>query len=184
MQKHWLRNLAVVVCVGMALVGCSTTSKKAPAPGSLPANEQPTVTAPPQSEGEISRAVDAEGNPINPQTGQPLGRVIYFAYDKAVLQPESLALLEQHAAFLRGNPDRRVLIEGNTDERGTREYNLALGERRADAVRTFLISAGVHRSQIDVVSYGEERPADPGHDEAAWAKNRRAVLVYLATQSQ
>jgi peptidoglycan-associated lipoprotein len=182
MQKHWLGNLAVVVCVGLVLVGCSSTGKKGQAPGSLPANEQPEVTAPPQAEGEISRSVDAEGNPINPQTGMPLGRVIYFAYDKAVLPPESLALLEQHAAFLRASPERRVLIEGNTDERGTREYNLALGERRADAVRTFLISAGVRRSQIDVVSYGEERPADPGHDETAWAKNRRAVLVYLPPQ--
>ena len=71
-----------------------------------------------------------------------------------------------------------MTIDGFTDERGTREYNLALGERRADAVATFLVSQGVRRSQIDVVSYGEERPADPGHCEAAWAKNRRAELVY------
>jgi len=177
MQHHWLRNLAAVAFVGLVLVGCSSTGKKAQTPGSLPADEQPSVTAPP-SEGEISRSVDAEGNPINPQTGMPLGRIIYFGYDKAVLPPESLPLLELHAAFLRNNPDRRVLIEGNTDERGTREYNLALGERRSDAVRTFLVSTGVRRSQVDTVSYGEERPADAGHDEAAWAKNRRAVLVY------
>jgi peptidoglycan-associated lipoprotein len=179
MQVQSFRNLATVLVVGMFLVACSSTGKKAQTPDSLPADEQPSVTAPPQSDGEISRSVDMDGNPINPQTGMALGRIIYFAYDKAVLPPESLALLEQHAAYLRANPDRRVMIEGNTDERGTREYNLALGERRADSVRTFLVSAGVRRSQIDVVSYGEERPADPGHDEAAWAKNRRAVLIYL-----
>ena len=177
MQHHWLRNLAVVVFAGLVIAGCSSTAKKA-TPGSLPSDEQPSVTAPPQSEGEISRSVDAEGNPLNPQTGMPLGRIIYFAYDKAVLPPEALPLLELHAAFLRNNPDRRVMIEGNTDERGTREYNLALGERRADSVRTFMVSTGVRRSQVDTVSYGEERPADPGHDEAAWAKNRRAVLLY------
>jgi peptidoglycan-associated lipoprotein len=177
MQHQWFRNLAAVVCIGLAIAGCSSTGKKGAA-GSLPADEQPSVTAPPQSEGEISRAVDAEGNPLNPQTGMPLGRIIYFGYDKAVLPPESLPLLEMHAAFLSSSPNRRVMIEGNTDERGTREYNLALGERRADAVRTFLVSAGVRRSQIDTVSFGEERPDDPGHDEAAWSKNRRAVLVY------
>ena len=108
----------------------------------------------------------------------PLGRAFYFDLDKAVLRPEALALLELHASFLRDNADRRALIEGHTDERGTREYNLALGERRADSVRTFLVSSGVNRSQLETVSYGEERPIDPGHTEAAWAKNRRAEIVY------
>ena len=178
MKHHWLYNVAGIVCVALVLSACSSTSKKGQTPGSLPADEQPSVSAPPQPDGEISRSMDAEGNPLNPQTGMALGRIVYFAYDKAVLPPESLALLELHANFLRNNPDRRVLIDGNTDERGTREYNLALGERRADSVRTFLVSVGVRRSQVDTVSYGEERPADPGHDEAAWAKNRRAILVY------
>ena len=179
MQKHWLGKLAVVVCVGLVMVGCSSTGKKGgQAQGSLPANEQPSVTAPPQAEGEISRSVDAEGNPINPQTGMPLGRVIYFAYDKAVLPPESLALLEQHAAFLRANPDRRVLIEGNTDERGTREYNLALGERRAISARQFMSLLGASGQQMRTLSYGEERPAALGNNEEAWALNRRVVIIY------
>jgi len=177
MQHHWLRNLAVIVLAGLVLAACSSSGKKG-AQEPLPGNEQPTVTAPAQSDSEISRAVDANGNPINPQTGQPLTRVFYFDYDKSNLQPEALAILELHAAFLKASPDRRVTIDGYTDERGTREYNLALGERRAEAVATFLVSQGVRRSQIDVVSYGEERPADPGHTEAAWAKNRRAELVY------
>ncbi|MCX7063741.1 MAG: peptidoglycan-associated lipoprotein Pal [Proteobacteria bacterium] len=177
MQRNWLRNLSVVAFAALVLVGCSSTGKKAAQTGPLPGDEQPEVTAPGQSDSEISR-VDAEGNPINPQTGMPLSRVFYFDYDKAMLQPDSLAVLELHAVFLKNNSDRRVVIDGFTDERGTREYNLALGERRAESVATFLVSQGVRRSQIDVVSYGEERPADPGHSEAAWAKNRRAELVY------
>jgi peptidoglycan-associated lipoprotein len=178
MQHHWLRNLAVVVLIGLVIGGCAGAGKKKGAQEPLPGNEQPEVTAPAQSDSEISRSVDASGNPINPQTGQPLTRVFYFDYDKATLQPDALAVLELHAQFLRAATDRRVTVDGFTDERGTREYNLALGERRADAVATFLVSNGVRRSQIDVVSYGEERPADPGHTEAAWAKNRRAELVY------
>jgi len=177
MQHHWFRNLSVVAFAALVLVGCSSTGKKEAQTGPLPGNEQPEVTAPAQSDSEISR-VDGEGNPINPQTGMPLSRVFYFDYDKAMLQPDSLAILELHAGFLKNNSDRRVVIDGFTDERGTREYNLALGERRAESVATFLVSQGVRRSQIDVVSYGEERPADAGHSEAAWAKNRRAELVY------
>lgn len=178
MRHLGLRSLAVVALATLVLVGCSSKGKKEPHPEPLPGNEQPTVTAPAQSDSEISRSVDESGNPINPQTGMPLSRVFYFEYDKAVLQPDSLAILELHGAFLRNSPDRRVVIDGFTDERGTREYNLALGERRAESVRTFLESTGVRRSQIDVVSYGEERPADADHSEAAWAKNRRAELVY------
>ncbi len=177
MRHHSLRNLAGLVFIGLVLVGCSSAAKK-PHPEPLPGSEQPEVTAPAQPDSEISRSVDAGGNPINPQTGTALTRVFYFDYDKATLQPEALAILELHAAFLRNSPDKRVTIDGFTDERGTREYNLALGERRADVVATFLTSQGVRRSQIDVVSYGEERPADPGHTQAAWAKNRRAELVY------
>jgi len=178
MLHHRFRNLAAIVFTGLVLVGCSSAGKKEQRPEPLPGSEQPGVTAPAQSDSEIGRSVDASGNPINPQTGAALTRVFYFDYDKATLQSESLAVLELHAVFLRNNADRRVTIDGFTDERGTREYNLALGERRADAVATFLVSQGVRRSQIDVVSYGEERPADPGHSEAAWAKNRRAELVY------
>ena len=94
------------------------------------------------------------------------------------LGPEVLSGLEVHAEILKRNPDKSVVVEGHCDERGTREYNLALGERRASVVVAFLESSGVRSGQIDMVSYGEERPADPGHDSAAWEKNRRAILNY------
>ncbi|MYF11350.1 MAG: peptidoglycan-associated lipoprotein Pal, partial [Gammaproteobacteria bacterium] len=101
-----------------------------------------------------------------------------FELDRAVIDQADLAALELHARVLMDNPRRRVMVEGHCDERGTREYNLALGERRSDAVSSFLKAAGVPASRIETVSYGEERPEDPGHTEAAWSRNRRAVMIY------
>jgi len=98
---------------------------------------------------------------------------IYFDFDKSELKPAAQETLTKKAAWLRAHPNYNVNIEGHCDERGTNEYNLALGERRADAASKFLIALGVSRDRITTVSYGEERPADTGHNESAWAKNRR-----------
>jgi len=98
---------------------------------------------------------------------------IYFDYDKADLKPEAQAVLESKAKFLSANSSYSVTIEGNCDERGTNEYNLALGERRADAAKKFLASLGVSEGRITTVSYGEEKPVASGHDESAWSQNRR-----------
>lgn len=105
-------------------------------------------------------------------------KVIYFDYDVAELRSEFIDTLRAHAEYLVRNPGAMVTIEGHCDERGSREYNVALGERRANAVQRFFETEGVPSSQISTVSYGEERPEDYGHSEAAWAMNRRAVLVY------
>jgi peptidoglycan-associated lipoprotein len=165
---------AALIAVAFALYGCKSSAKQEPP--AQPEDTGAVSTAAPV--GGVTSEVDAMGNPIDPATGTPLARVFYFEYDRAVLRPDALTALEGHASYLRGHPDRRAMVEGHCDERGTREYNLALGERRGEAVRTFLVSSGVSRSQIEVVSYGEERPADPGHSEAAWAANRRAELIY------
>ncbi|MFH0844393.1 MAG: peptidoglycan-associated lipoprotein Pal, partial [Pseudomonadota bacterium] len=98
---------------------------------------------------------------------------IYFEFDKSDLKPEAQANLKKKAEWLRANTKFSILIEGNCDERGTNEYNLALGERRASAAKNFLISMGVSKDRISTISYGEEKPADPGQNEKAWAKNRR-----------
>lgn len=103
--------------------------------------------------------------------------VFYFQYDSSDLQPDSMRALDVHAHDLQQN-GKRVVLEGNTDERGTREYNMALGERRGNAVKNYLTMQGVSPSQLEVVSYGKERPAVSGHDEAAWAKNRRVELKF------
>ena len=98
---------------------------------------------------------------------------IYFDYNKADLKSETQATLEKKAKFLQANSSYSVRIEGNCDERGTNEYNLALGDRRADAAKKFLNSLGISADRINTISYGEEKPVDTGHDEAAWSKNRR-----------
>ncbi|WP_193017147.1 peptidoglycan-associated lipoprotein Pal [Proteus sp. FME41] len=104
--------------------------------------------------------------------------IVYFGFDKYDISSDYANLLDAHAGFLRANPSVRITVEGHADERGTPEYNIALGERRANAVKMYLQGKGVSADQLSIVSYGKEKPAVLGHDEAAYAKNRRAVLAY------
>lgn len=180
-----LRGLLAVLSVTFLLTllaGCGTTEPEpVMAPPEEPTEmppadmteqpEEPEVVAPQPAD------QDAFGNPLD-EFGNPVARTVHFDFDESVLKENDIPVLRLHAAFLRKYPDRTIVVEGNCDERGTREYNLALGERRADSVQTFLIANGVMRGQIETVSYGEERPVDPAHDEVAWAKNRRADIVY------
>lgn len=103
---------------------------------------------------------------------------VYFDFDKYNIRSDFAALLDQHSAFLRANASISIVIEGHADERGTPEYNIALGERRANAVKSYLQSRGVAANQISIVSYGKEKPAVLGHSSEAHAKNRRAIIVY------
>lgn len=105
-------------------------------------------------------------------------RVVHFDLDSSDIQQNDYATLNAHASYLAQNGAAHLTLIGNTDERGTREYNMALGERRAKSVQTYLLTNGAHANQIDVVSYGKEKPVDDGHDEAAWAKNRRVEIDY------
>jgi peptidoglycan-associated lipoprotein len=105
-------------------------------------------------------------------------QTVYFDFDRSSIKSEFYPVLDKHAAFLMKNMDQKVVIEGHTDQRGTPEYNIALGERRAKAVETYLLNAGVSSSQITVVSYGEEKPAVMGSSEYAFAQNRRGIVVY------
>ena len=104
--------------------------------------------------------------------------VIYFDFDSFVVKPEFQSVVESHARFLRASQARKVMLEGHTDERGGREYNLALGQKRAEAVRRSLGLLGVGDAQVEAVSFGEEKPAATGADEGAWAKNRRVEFKY------
>ena len=106
-----------------------------------------------------------------------IGNTVYFGYDSSALSADAEATLMRQAAFLNANPAVTVTLEGHCDERGTREYNLALGERRGSAARDFLLAQGVDSARIRVVSYGKERPAAAGSNESSWAKNRRAATV-------
>jgi peptidoglycan-associated lipoprotein len=163
-----------------ALAACASHSKTPPAAPIPPpsASAQPPgryMAEPP--EGEVSRG------PL-PGTEQDfvinVGDRVYFDFSQAQIRPDAEPVLVGQALWLERYPDVRVRIEGNCDERGTREYNFALGARRADAVREFLIDHGVNGGRITTISYGKERPTDPGHDEQAWAKTRNAHTAVVS----
>ena len=135
-----------------------------------PLEEGPDVRA---MQGEGAEGTDIAGGALGTGEGGPLAD-IHFDYDSAALSDEARAILEKHALWLQGHRDVKVTVEGHCDERGTVEYNLALGEQRARAARDYLVSLGVAAERLRIVSYGKERPLDPGNDEAAWARNRRA----------
>ena len=117
-------------------------------------------------------------DPLNDPNSPLAKRSIYFDFDSYAVRDDYQPLLQQHAQYLKSHPDRHVLIQGNTDERGTSEYNLALGQKRAEAVRRAMSLLGVADTQMEAVSLGKEKPQGSGHDEASWAQNRRSDLVY------
>jgi len=177
---------------GVVLAGCpkepeaGETKPPAPAVATTPLPSSPT---PRGSETRVAPAPSAR------ETTLPPGRVsttpattartesspkdVFFDYDKAALTDETKRALTENAAWLRGNPQARITVEGHCDERGTSEYNLGLGDRRAKAVRDYLVAAGIEGSRIRTLSYGKERPFVQGHDESAWRWNRRAHFALL-----
>lgn len=122
----------------------------------------------------------AAGGPAGGRAGQAVSadRIVYFEYDSAEIRPDSQGIIEANARALTGNRRTVTQLEGHTDERGSREYNVALGERRANSVRQAMIAMGVSPQQIRIVSYGEERPAAAGQDEQSYALNRRVEIIY------
>ena len=163
-KKTWLIIALLLVIPGLLFtVGCqkkAVSQAKAPAPAPAPAPEPAPAPAP------------------KPTPGWNITQNnIYFEFDKSTLTPMAQDTLMRHAAWLRENPNAAVTIEGHADERGTNEYNLALGDRRADSAKAFLVDLGVSASRLTTISYGEERPVDMGHNEEAWAKNRRGHFV-------
>lgn len=148
-------------------------AKAAPAPAAQPVAETPA------KEQNIAQETPQQG--AAPQAGALEGALqkIYFNFDSADLSSEARTTLSKNADLLAKQPGVSVRIEGNCDERGSDEYNLALGERRAKAARDYLVNLGVKAERISVISYGEEKPVDQGHDEAAWAKNRRDEFVIV-----
>ncbi|HZQ62783.1 MAG TPA: peptidoglycan-associated lipoprotein Pal [Casimicrobiaceae bacterium] len=171
------------------LAGCSSTPQKpAPVDEGTP-TPNTSSTAPGAATGTVpGGGVSGSTTPGGAQAGStnPLRdpnnilskRSVYFDFDSSDIKPEYRGLIEAHARYLAANGNARVTIQGNTDERGSREYNIALGQRRADAVRQLMRVLGASDAQIETVSFGKEKPKNPGHDEAAWAENRRADIVY------
>jgi peptidoglycan-associated lipoprotein len=170
MLKRTIYSLAIVALIA----GCSSGTKL---------NDTPVVdrgAASGQQGGSASGVmpVTIDQNAQNAQGPVGVARIIYFDYDSYTVKPEFQSLLDGHARFLKANPQRRVSIEGHTDERGGREYNLALGQKRSEAVRRALALLGVGDSQVEAVSFGKEKPAVQGTGEDVWAQNRRAEITY------
>ena len=175
-----LKRYMMVAAVALALVGCSNVKMDPPIDGtSTNGTATGTTDATTQGTGTSTvTPVQVGGSGADAQGPVGVGRVIYFDYDSFSVKPEYQSLIDQQARFLQANRGRTVSVEGNTDERGSREYNLALGQLRAEAVRRALTLAGAGDAQIEAVSFGEEKPAVQGSTEDAYAKNRRVELRY------
>ena len=175
MTAVWTRAARTLVAGAALAALCACASHPKPPP---PVSENAPPAAQPSSPNYPAPPAGAVSSQPLPGTVQDfvinVGDRIYFDFDQAQLRADARPILEAQASWLDRYPDVRVRIEGNCDERGTREYNFALGARRADAVREFLSDHGVAPGRMATISYGKERPIDPGHDEAAWAKNRNA----------
>jgi peptidoglycan-associated lipoprotein len=174
-------SIACLLAAATLLAGCpkKATTVEPPVAGS----QVPGSSGTSSGEGATTTPLGGEGGAGMAGRGADASgvlarRVIYFDFDKSDIKPEFVDLIAAHARNLTAHPNLKVKLEGNTDERGTREYNIGLGERRAQAVRRALMLQGVAESQLTTVSFGAERPAVEGDDEAAWAKNRRVELVY------
>jgi peptidoglycan-associated lipoprotein len=181
MHKNVLISV-LAICGVLLFAGCSSHKPKPGTTGAgstVPTDESQTSGA--DTSGAYGSAVaNGSGAGVEgPTAGQLKTRIIYFDFDSSEIRGDYTSLIAAHAKYLASNASIRVRIEGNTDERGSREYNIGLGERRAQAVRRALMLQGVAESQITTVSYGEERPAVTGHSEEAWSRNRRAEIVYL-----
>jgi len=177
------KQILVLIAIAGAVLAAGCSHKPRPQPANADQTGATSLDQPQTSADNGANALGAQGDTGNEGAGpsgeQLKNRTIYFEFDSSDIKAEYNAMITAHARYLASNPTMRVRIEGNTDERGSREYNIGLGERRAQAVRRALMLQGVNEPQITTVSYGEERPAVTGHTEDAWSRNRRANIVYL-----
>lgn len=201
MGKKGLVVLVLILCAGLLLIGC---------PKKTVVKEGPSMTKPEEAvaerdkaakleaEKELARIREEEARKAKEKELEKslvakkepgiagevfesrLFKDVHFDYDKYDIRPEDAEILKENAALLMKYPKVKIQVEGHCDERGTNEYNLALGERRANAAKKYLLSLGISADRISSISYGEEKPLDAGHDEEAWAKNRRGHFIILS----
>jgi peptidoglycan-associated lipoprotein len=186
-----MRKFAFAAVVAVFLAGCSSQPTQPTAPiddksaaGSGSAGAGGASTSGSGSGGVAGSTVTPGGstssvsNPLRDPNNILSKRSVYFDFDSVAVRDEFRPLVEAHARYLSNNRGARATIQGNTDERGSREYNIALGQRRADAVKRMMTLVGAQDNQIETVSFGKEKPRNSGHDEAAWAENRRSDILY------
>jgi len=182
---HPQRNACLGLVLGALLAGCSGGPVNEQSPAGVEDRQpgtQPGAQTQPVKPGSVAR-VDLTGKPgaksaLTDPANILSRRSIFYDLDSYDVKDQYKDLVEAHARYLRDNPNAKMLIQGNTDERGSREYNVGLGQRRADGVKRMLLLLGAKEGQIESVSLGEEKPKDEGHDEAAWSKNRRSDILY------
>ncbi len=174
-MKTAIRFLALVMLVAL-LAACARDVREEP-----PAPEPPPPPPPPAEEVDRIDPRDfTDARNLDNPDSLLSQRTIYFEFDRSNVRAEFRPVVDAHAAYIQANPSARVILEGHTDERGSREYNLGLGERRGNSVEELLRAAGVSSRQLEVVSYGEERPVCRESNEDCWQRNRRTEIVYTA----
>ncbi len=179
-----MKRLFLPFLIASMFTACASSQVKEPYKAqadtaSQTTNSEPTAqenTTPPTTAPVVEGKID--GNPLKDSNNILSKRSVYFEFDKYEIKPEYKALLEAHAKYLITHPETTIRIEGNADDRGSREYNLSLGQKRAVAAKSAATILGVPDSQIETISYGEEKPKANGEDETSWAENRRADIVY------
>jgi peptidoglycan-associated lipoprotein len=171
------RTILVLMIAGsLALAACSSKPKRADAPASGSATGAQSSGA---DSGNAAAGAEEGAAAAGPMSGTLAKRIVYFDFDSSEIKGEGTAIVAAHARYLAANPSVHVRLEGHTDERGSREYNIGLGERRAQSVRRALLLQGGSEGQLTTVSYGAERPVAAGSNESAWQQNRRVEIVYL-----
>ncbi|MDB5753812.1 MAG: peptidoglycan-associated lipoprotein [Massilia sp.] len=171
-----IKSLAFIISSAALLSACSSPVKLNDAP--VVERTAPVAAVPADTSRDIRPVETGSIDPLNDPKGVLAKRSVYFDYDSYAVRDDGKPVVENHSAYLNKNKARKILIQGNTDERGGTEYNLALGQKRAEAVRKALSTMGVAETQMEAVSLGEEKPKAIGSNEAAWAENRRADIVY------
>lgn len=188
----WIKTMVFILAVGLVPVLSSCAKRQLGKTGAEgrqagiegqekgQAGQQPGIS---EEELEAQRRHEAQVRAEEARKAESrrtfVNQDVHFDFDKATLTPRAIEILKEKVRWLRENPGVNVVIEGHTDERGTEEYNMALGQQRAQSIKTFLVNSGIDESRLQIVSYGEERPVDPRSNEEAWAKNRRGHFRIL-----
>jgi len=181
-----MHKLIFVALIAALVAGCQTSKTQEAAPSedrsaattTTPGTGASTSGTSQSGVGGTSTAGTMGGNPLRDPNSPLSKRSVYFDFDSFTVKDEYRSLVEAHARYLQGQRSARMTVQGNADERGSREYNIALGQKRADAVKRMMQLLGVQDSQVETVSFGKEKPKAVGHDESAWAQNRRDDIVY------
>ena len=171
-------NLGLAVAAVLTAAGCATEGSQSSAASSGAQPAARTAASPAAAPAPRSARDITIGSGSGAAKTAPMMRSVYYAYDKSELTAESRKIIEANAEYLRANPKLKVVVEGNADERGSAEYNVALGQRRADSVSKIMTLLGISSDRIETVSLGKEKPKVVGHDESAWSQNRRSDIVY------